>query len=512
MCGAVSADTRREVTRPTNPLYNLSHAELDARLAGDLRAVGIYREGLQSVIAFAGSRPDLFPAQKQQEARLLNREQKEAVWSAWKTFLDYVVALDSIGTYHRDFYRLRGGARTKSFQIGYAAFLAKYRFALEFIGRTDNDPGFDTVLNDPVSELGLSGGSFARLKFQYLHAGRASEFAAFEMIYQSSGNETGSPLRDGIESDRARIWQAGRGKGQVLTAKNALKVVQDTGFAAYFPVQTGVSEWMGDTKVYRKNRSLISAAQIAALVKKLEPGDVLLERREWYLSNVGLPGFWPHAALYIGTPDQRRAYFDEPEVKEWAKKLGAADGSFESYLAAKYIDAYTRSGEKQEHDHVPRVIEAISEGVAFTTIEHSADCDSLVVLRPRLPKREKAEAVLRAYHYAGRPYDFNFDFRTDSSLVCTELVYKAYEPSNGLTGLRFPMTEMLGRPVLPANEIVKQFDAQYGTEKQQFDFVTFLDGDEQSRRAVETDVAAFRESHKRPKWHVLVNEKERSRE
>lgn len=506
------AESPRESTRPTIPIHKLSHAELDARLAGDLKAVGIYREGLQSVIAFASSRADLFPTQKQKEARLLNREQKEVAWTAWKTFLDYLVALDSIGAYHRDFFRLKKDARTKSFQIGYAAFLAKYRFALEFIERTDNDPGFDTLLNDPVPELGLPGGSFARLKFQYLHVGRASEFAAFETMYKSFGNETGSPLRDAIEADRARIWQAGRGKGQALTAKNALKVVQDTGFKAYFPVQAGVSEWMGDTKVYRKNRSLISAEQIAALTKRLEPGDVLLERREWYLSNVGLPGFWPHAALYIGTADERRAYFDDPGVQTWAKKLGAADGSFESYLAAKYIDAYARSIEKQEHDHVSRVIEAISEGVAFTTIEHSADCDSLVVLRPRVPKTEKAQAILRAFHYAGRPYDFNFDFRTDSALVCTELVYKAYEPSNGFPGLKLPMTEMLGRPVLPANEIVKQFDADHGTEKQQFDFVLFLDGYEKPRRAVEADLAAFRESHKRPKWHVLVNEKERSRE
>ncbi len=73
----------------------------------------------------------------------------------------------------------------------------------------------------------------------------------------------------------------------------------------------------------------------------------------------------------------------------------------------------------------------MSEGVIFTTLEHSADCDSLAALRPRLPRREKAQAILRAFHYAGRPYDFNFDFGTDAELVCTELIYKAYEPAGG---------------------------------------------------------------------------------
>jgi len=31
------------------------------------------------------------------------------------------------------------------------------------------------------------------------------------------------------------------------------------------------------------------------------PGDVLLERRNWFMSNIGIPGFWPHVAFFIGT-------------------------------------------------------------------------------------------------------------------------------------------------------------------------------------------------------------------
>jgi uncharacterized protein YycO len=153
-----------------------------------------------------------------------------------------------------------------------------------------------------------------------------------------------------------------------------------------------------------------------------------------------------------------------------------------------------------------RVIEAISEGVSLTALEHALDCDSMVVLRPRLSKVEKAQALLRAFHYVGRPYDFNFDFSTDAELVCTELVYKSYEPAAGFMGLKLPTVKMLGRQVTPANEFAKLFDAQYGKPEQQFDFVSFLDGRERTKNAVEASVENFRASWKRPKWHVLTRE------
>jgi hypothetical protein len=111
-------------------------------------------------------------------------------------------------------------------------------------------------------------------------------------------------------------------------------------------------------------------------------------------------------------------------------------------------------------------------------------------------------ALGRAFGYAGRPYDFNFDFRTDTALVCSELVYKAYQPDPGRPGLTWPLAEVLGRPVLAPNAIVAAFDATYGTPAQQLDLVRFLDGDEAAGQAVEATLAAFRQSWRRPKWRV----------
>lgn len=206
----------------------------------------------------------------------------------------------------------------------------------------------------------------------------------------------------------------------------------------------------------------------------------------------------------MGTTQERAAYFAVPEVQAWVRAQGEASGEFEKLLARRTPDAYAGQSQRLEHGNTARVIEAVSEGVSFTSIEHSADADSLAVLRPRNPKVEKAQALLRAFGYVGRPYDFNFDFRSDAALVCSELVFKAYEPANGMAGLHFPVSEVLGRIATSPNDMVRQFDEQYGGAAQQTDFVLFLDGNERKGHAVETGLAAFRSSWRRPKWHLLT--------
>lgn len=76
------------------------------------------RGGLQKVIAYLDSRPDLFPRLQSKESRLLRREEKEAVRSTWQQFLDYLVGLDSIKRYRAKFHRLKGTAREDSFLDG----------------------------------------------------------------------------------------------------------------------------------------------------------------------------------------------------------------------------------------------------------------------------------------------------------------------------------------------------------------------------------------------------------
>lgn len=478
---------------------------LAGELTADMRTYRICREGLARTVAFAESRKDLFSRSRKKRYSMPSRVEKMELWAAWSAMLDYTSGLDAVAAGHADFMGYVSGKRKRtSFSLVYASFLAEYRYAMEFIALAEKNPALEAILDEPVPEFGLAGGSYGRYKYRFLNVVRATEFAAMLAVDKGLPGKDDAALRTAMREDDSVIKRMGTWKGPALTFANGLSIVGKIGFAAWFPVQKGASEFMGDVKVRHIGESFISQEQIRSLPSRLEPGDILLERREWYLSNLGLPGFWTHAALYVGTADERRAFFNDLRVLQWVRAGGIASGDFDELLRRSYPTAYARSLTPQEKSHLPRVLEAISEGVSFTTLEHSAAADSLAVLRPRLSKREKAEALLRAFHYSGRPYDFNFDFRTDSSLVCSELVYKVYEPAPGMAGVRFPLVNMMGRPVSTPNDMVRQFDEQYGKPGQQIDFVLFLDGSEKTNSAAEADVAEFLRSWQRPKWHVLT--------
>jgi hypothetical protein len=63
---------------------------------------------------------------------------------------------------------------------------------------------------------------------------------------------------------------------------------------------------------------------------------------------------------------------------------------------------------------------------------------------------------------------------------------------------------MLGRKVVPANLIVKQFDESFGTPNQQLELVQFLDANEKAKRSLPSTLDSFRQSWRRPKWHILL--------
>jgi hypothetical protein len=278
---------------------------------------------------------------------------------------------------------------------------------------------------------------------------------------------------------------------------NALDVLKGVMFQRWFPLQKNFAEWAGDTRLAKQERHLISDEQLAEFKSKLRPGDIILERRNWYVSNIGLPGFWPHAALFVGTQAQILAELQEdPEVR-------AAFGDLNAGFSQKYPKAWASLAERDHGGHEQCVIEAVSEGVSSASLEHSCAADYVAALRPRVSTVVRARAIERALAYWGRPYDFNFDFATDDQVVCSELVVKAYERSANEPGLDVPWVTLLGRRAVPPTELARAFRDHRESPERQLDFVYFLEGREAEHTAVVSDVAAFGRTCERPKWDIV---------
>ena len=148
----------------------------------------------------------------------------------------------------------------------------------------------------------------------------------------------------------------------------------------------------------------VAPETIESIRKILKPGDVFVTRHDDAMSNVFLPGFWPHSALWLGAQD--------------------AD-----------------------------ILEAKKDGVLLREIEDTLQVDAFTVIRPKLDGTDISKALSRARTHVGKLYDFIFDFRTTDRLVCTEVIYRTY---NAIGPIDFKLIEQAGRHCLSAEELLNQ--------------------------------------------------------
>ena len=162
----------------------------------------------------------------------------------------------------------------------------------------------------------------------------------------------------------------------------------------------------------------VTAEIIEEIRSKLRPGDIFITRHDDAMSNLFLPGFWPHAALYIGPLSNR-------------DDLG--------------LPTY--------RDHSADVLEAKKDGVKLREVEETLSVDSFVILRPKISTAELDQALEKALTHEGKHYDFAFDFRKAERLCCTELVYRAF---HGIGQWNLKLIKQSGHFALPAEELIRQ--------------------------------------------------------
>ncbi len=165
------------------------------------------------------------------------------------------------------------------------------------------------------------------------------------------------------------------------------------------------------------------------LISLAQPGDVFITRHDDALSNVFLPGYWPHAALYLGSDEQRQ-------------RMGYS----------RFVE-YGESG--------PSFIESKKDGVKWRAASETLAVDTVLILRPRLEKAEVNTALERAASHIGKLYDFAFDFRQADRLACTAVIYRGYHSAGGQS---FKLEDHAGRLALSAENLIDQLLCDFSFE------------------------------------------------
>lgn len=498
--------------RYNTPLAKLSPEQFQSMVSSHLELLETYDKEMDALLKLMQSNTDLFTSPD----RSLSASEEQFLRQCWLALYDYVFSIDQIRTLYRNWYRFdisrsQRARHVQSFLLLYAADVISYEKALRVITLINQNSNAVTFLNAPHPDTDIKPESFSRLKKQLFgsdcHTRIVSGKAYLQWLQQGLQARTQEysvaclPLWDTIESRLAVLDQ--------MDVIDRGKVILDADFEhlrrgvshVWFPAQKGVAEWMGDTRLHRVGRYLITPELQDELNNQLEPGDIMLSRKNWYLSNVGLPGFWPHAILYIGDPEKLNAYFDAPQVNAYLQTLTGKETTFAGYMSQQYPQKWLHysAGTGQSDYHV---IEAIKYGVVLNPLSKACG-DYMAAIRPKLDKAAKAQAIIEAFKHLDKPYDFNFDFATDHALVCTELVWRSYRPAANKKGLTIDLVEMAGRKTLPANEIAKSFVAEKQNDKQQFEFVCFIDANEKDEQAHFSDEDTFIESVERAKWSFL---------
>lgn len=245
--------------------------------------------------------------------------------------------------------------------------------------------------------------------------------------------------------------------------------IKNTWKLPFYQITVGVATFLGDWRLANPPPA-IQPHQLKDLEDVLKPGDLILIRQEHFASNEFLPGFYTHSIIYLG-PEKTA---DQKGWTELKMSNGVALG--EDPRVQDLLREYRTPHHKGRHPN--RVIEAISDGVVFNSMEYSVAKDFVVAFRVQVPGEAEeareariADSIRVALRYFGRPYDFDFDFATEGEIVCTELLYRAFDDDVNMSvqknasvkpNIRVPgVVRVMGRDTMPAQELARLVVYQY---------------------------------------------------
>ncbi len=210
-------------------------------------------------------------------------------------------------------------------------------------------------------------------------------------------------------------------------------------------------------------------------LKIAEPGDIILTRTNRVATNISIPWFWKHMSMYIWTGEYLEENF------------------------SKYIEWLN----KDKH----YIIESVWWWVQV--VEFKELCkhnDYLCVLRPNFSDDKKYRAIKQTLKSIWKKYDFLFNYHSDKSFVCSELITKSYlKDDEADEGLTISLEKIWLWIAYPPNNLIKKLSKQQKNNKKELSEVIFIDSIEKTKHNfINRDKQELYDSYKRSRYTWML--------
>jgi len=385
------------------------------------------------------------------------RHLQVSYWQSRNALIELVVTLHRSAAAHEesesDVRHLPAHDRAAVFVVAWAGALVLID-AARFIRRNCKDrPAVLQKLNEPEPHFGIPAGTYNRIQASLtspVHAWHLYHAREYWNQNQSFLVEIASdtelePLIEIVAQNQAlndidlQHFAVDRLR---VRARQAQTTSRDLIGRAFYGLQKAMSRLISDKYTQSGHTPRLPEAIAEQVRQIIRPGDVFVNRKDHAFTNYFLPGYWPHAAFYLGRT-----------------------GELEQMGIATHENGRPRWRRLLECDATDpgRVVESMKDGVRIRSLRSPFAADAITVIRPRVSDQAVAEAIGRALFHEGKPYDFDFDFTRSDRLVCTEVVYRSFE---GVSGVQFPLTQRAGRMTLAAEDLLRM-----ALNQQHFDVV-----------------------------------------
>ena len=440
----------------------------------------------------------------------LTIDEQEELKRDWDNFLQVAIASEYITDKHRYFPQISVWEETElhaqSFIISYSLYMKKFEYFHKIIEAVGIDSQVRLILNEYSKSFGNKN-SFQDISERYFATNsflRRNIGYAYHQIISPDLEDKISPeykvlievADDSYKYIFKNLFSHLTHRGIYYT--NSLNDAIDD---SWLPIQKTVFvDTIGNIHVGDRTEKFITQDDIVTMKKSLNPGDIFVARKNWYASNVGIPGFWTHAGIYTGNLDDMEIYFKDifPYQKD-----GVSYNTLSDLLDAKYPEVLNSYQGLDSHNLQPSVIESETKGTNINSLEYSAHVDFFGVLRTNLSKTDILESLLRAFAHHGKSYDYEFSLQTKDEIFCSELVFDAFIKTNQKAGITLPTSVVAGKEIVAPQDIVMKFVNENDTENPELSFVYFLDGQETSNTVIIAGEQDFIESYSRPKYSFL---------